>query len=95
MSAQKDMHSLNPDQLDSVSGGTVTLGVYKSGFAYKQESLEFFRSCVGDAVYSRAMNSEAGHAHHYAVARAFLSKSDWEKFCWIEQFGSLDGFPED
>ena len=94
MSAQKDMHSLNPDQLDSVSGGTVTLGVYKSGFAYKQESLEFFRSCVGDAVYSRAMNSEAGKLHHYVAARVLLSQADWEKFVWIEEHGSLDNFPK-
>ena len=40
------------------------------------------------------MNSEAGRAHHYTVARAFLSQTDWEKFCWIEQYGTLDGFPE-
>jgi hypothetical protein len=23
-----------------------------------------------------------------------LSQRDWEKFVWIEEFGSLDGFPE-
>ena len=40
------------------------------------------------------MDSEAGRAHHYAVVRAFLNQKEWEKFVWIEEFGSLDGFPE-
>jgi hypothetical protein len=39
------------------------------------------------------MSSEAGKAHHYAVARAFLNQADWEKFVWIEEHGSLDSFP--
>ncbi len=39
------------------------------------------------------MNSEAGRAHHYTAARAFLSQTEWEKLVWIEEFGSLDGFP--
>ena len=82
-----------PDQLEPVSGGMGQLGVYKPGFQHKTESLQFFRSCVGDEVYRKAMNSEAGRAHHYAVARAFLDQTDWEKFVWIEQYGSLDGFP--
>ena len=90
-----DLHQLRPDHLDAVSGGAPALGVYQPGFSHKTESLQFFRSRVGDDVYSRAMSSEAGKAHHYAVARAFLDQSDWEKFCWIEQYGSLDGFPEE
>ena len=94
MADRKDVRLLNTDQLDSVSGGTGALGVYRPGFQYKKESLRFFRSCVGDDVYARAMNSEAGRAHHYTVARAFLNQRDWEKFVWIEEFGSLDGFPE-
>lgn len=70
------------------------LGIYKNCFQHKEESLSFFRKCVGDDIYERAMNSEAGRAHHYTVARAFLSQQDWEKFVWIEEFGSLDGFPK-
>ena len=88
-----DMRKLRPDHLKSASGSAPVLGVYKPGFPYKQESLLYFKTRVGDAVYSKAMSSEAGKAHHYAVARAFLNQSDWEKFCWIEQYGSLDGFP--
>ena len=81
-----------PDQLEPVSGGMGQLGVYKPEFQHKTESLQFFRSCVGDEVYRKAMNSEAGRAHHYAVARA-PGSDRLEKFVWIEQYGSLDGFP--
>ena len=86
---------MTPEQLESVSGGEASLGVYRPGFRYIKEALRFFRARVGEEVYARAMNSDAGRAHHYTVARAFLSQSDWEKFCWIEQYGSLDGFPEE
>ena len=85
---------LIPDQMASVSGGVHALGVYKPGFRYKKESLLFFRTCVGDEMYNKAMNSEAGRAHHYVVARMFLNQTDWEKFVWIEEHGSLDGFSE-
>ena len=94
MTDHKDVRVLRPDQLESVSGGTDTLGVYRPGFQYKRESLEYFRQCVGEETYRLAMNSDAGRVHHYAVARAFLNQRDWEKFCWIEEHGSLDGFPE-
>ena len=94
MTDHKDVRVLRPDQLESVSGGTDTLGVYRPGFQYKQESLVFFRHCVGEETYQLAMNSDAGREHHYAVARAFLNQKEWEKFVWIEEFGSLDGFPE-
>ncbi len=94
MTAHEQVHSLSPDQLESVSDGTDTLGVYRPGFQYKLESLDFFRHCVGEEIYQLAMNSDAGREHHYVVARAFLNQKDWEKFVWIEEFGSLDGFPE-
>lgn len=89
----KNQHKLTPDQLESVTGGAHPLGVYKPGLQYKKESLQFFKEKVGDDVYNKAMGSQAGHEHHYAVARAFLNQGDWEKFVWIEEFGSLDGFP--
>ena len=94
MADGKDVRLLDPEQLGSVSGGSCPLGVYRPGFQFKQEALRFFRVCVGEDVYSRAMNSDAGRAHHYTVARAFLSQPDWEKFVWIEEYGSLAGFPE-
>ena len=93
MADNKDIRLLSRDGQATVGGGASPLGVYKPGFQHKEKSLVFFRSCVGDEVYSKAMNSEAGRAHHYTVARAFLSQRDWEKFVWIEEHGNLDGFP--
>ena len=81
-----------PDQPEQFSGGRA-LGLYKPCFRYKEESLWFFKSCVGEDVYSKAMNSDAGRAHHYVVARTLLNQTDWEKFVWIEEHGSLSGFP--
>jgi len=94
MTNNKVIRPLTQKQLDSVSGGVAPLGVYRPDFQHKEESLRFFRECVGDEIYAKAMNSEAGRAHHYTVARAFLSQSDWEKFVWIEEHGTLDGFPK-
>ena len=93
MAERETIRMPNPVQPEA-AGATHTLGIYKPGFRYKKESLQFFKACVGDEVYGKAMNSEAGRAHHYTVARAFLNQSDWEKFVWIEEYGSLEGFPE-
>ncbi len=87
-------YELNPEQMKSVAAGAVSLGVYRPGFRHKKESLQFFRACVGPEIYDRAMRSEAGKLHHYAVARAFLNQEDWAKFVWIEEYGSLEGFSE-
>ena len=87
------LSELSPEQMATASGGAPALGIYKPGFRYKREALRYFRSCIGDDAYDRAMGSEAGRAHHYVVARMLLNQSDWEKFVWIEEHGSLDGFP--
>ena len=93
MTKHDTVRELASDRFESIHGGGYALGVYKPGFRYRKESLQFFRACVGDDVYSKAMSSEAGKAHHYAVARAFLDQPDWEKFVWVEEHGSLDSFP--
>ncbi len=93
MKHRDKLYALDPEQPESVSGCVQALGVYRPGFRHKKESLQFFKACVGDELYSKAMGSEAGREHHYAVARAFLSQPDWEKFVWVEEYGSLDGFP--
>ena len=82
---------LPPERLEAV-GGAAALGVYQPGFRYREAALAFFRQCVGEETYTHAMRSEAGR-HHYVAARICLNQSDWEKFVWIEEHGSLDGFP--
>ena len=96
MICKKKLHKLKPDQPEMITGGTGGLGVYRPGFPYryKKESLRFFKGCVGEDVYLRAIGSDAGREHHYTVARAFLDQEEWEKFVWIEEYGSLDGFPK-
>ncbi len=93
MEKKQDKLELELESLDQVVGGAFTPGVYRPG-RYKKESKAFFRECVGQQTYERAMNSDAGRRHHYVAARAFLPQEEWEKFIWIEQFGSLDGYPE-
>ena len=87
-----NLRELRPEPLKAASGGAPALGVYKPG-AYVNEAKAFFRDCVGSDMYERAMNCDNGRAHHYVPARVYLSQPDWEKFCWIEQYGTLDGFP--
>ena len=83
-----------PAQAEQTRGGNVQLGIYRPGFQHKEESLRYFRQCVGEQAYSKAMNSEVGRRHHYVAARVLLSQAEWERFVWIEEYGSLDGFPE-
>ena len=94
MMNKNDMtRELQPEKLNAVNGGAYQLGVYKPGLKYRKESMAFFRDCVGEETYTRAIHSEAGRRHHYVAARVFLDQADWEKFVWIEEFGSLAGFP--
>ena len=93
MTKREDVRELHTEQTAPVSGGAPVLGIYTPG-AYKEEAKAFFRLCVGAEIYERAMSSEAGRRHHYVAARAFLNQADWEKFVWIEQYGSLAGYPE-
>ena len=87
-------YEISIDQTGAARGGSRILGIYRPGFRFKRESLAFFRLCVGEETYTRAMQSEAGKQHHFVVARAFLNQENWEKFVWIEEYGSLKGFPE-
>ena len=84
---------LSREEEAQVRGGTDFPGVYRPGL-YRDAALDFFRSCVGSETFNRAMGSEYGHRHHYVAARAFLNQADWERFVWVEQHGSLEGFPE-
>ena len=93
MKNRRNVYELSADETETVQGGSRPLGVYRPGFRFKKESLAFFRLCVGEETYTRAMQSEAGKQHHFVVARAFLDQEDWEKFVWIEEYGSLKGFP--
>ena len=90
MENNPNIHKLSEETLNKVSGGRAS-GIYKPG-RYKEEAIQFFRQCVGDEIYRITVKREQNGKHHYVAARVFLSQADWEKFCYIEQYGTLDGF---
>ena len=59
---------------------------------YRGEANAFLRECMGSEKYDAVMTVGAGRSHPYVAARVFLSDYDWERFVWIEQHGSLEGF---
>lgn len=89
---RENVRALHTDR-PAPADGAHAAGKYSTG-PYKDAAKAFFRQRVGEATYERAMNSEAGRRHHYVAARAFLGQADWEKFVWIEQYGSLENYPD-
>ena len=55
MEKRKNGLELNLNQMETVRGGVNALGVYRPGFRYKRESLQFFRDCVGEDIYNKAI----------------------------------------
>lgn len=66
---------------------------YTPGF-FKEEAAEFLKNCLDERTYSAIMNSGDGRSHLYVAARIYLGAEDWEKYVYIEKFGSLDGYEE-
>lgn len=93
MDRRDEESSLSLEELAQANGGAHVLGFYRPG-AYRDAALEYFKSRVGVETFDLAMGSPYSQRHHYVAARAFLSQPDWERFVWVEQHGSLDGFPE-
>ena len=85
---KKGISKLSDDQLDGISAGAYTPG------AFKEEANGFLKSCLGDEMYDRIMSNGNSRKHPYVAAKIYLSGQDWEKFVWIEQHGSLDGFTD-
>ena len=65
--------------------------VYRPG-QYRQEALRFLREHVGEKQFDRIMGRADSRQHPYVAARVFLSPLDWDRYVWIEQHGTLDGF---
>ena len=82
-----DLYELSPEQLEIFSDGKYLPG------NYKREADAFLKTCIGAQMYDKVMRAEAGRRHPYVAARLFLSEDDWRKYVWIEQYGSLDGYP--
>ena len=69
-------------------------GNYSPGL-FKEKALEFLKERLDEGIFNRIMKSGDARRHPYVAARIYLGKSDWEKFIYIEKYGSLEGYPED
>ena len=88
MKKSNDLYELSPEQLEIFSDGKYLPG------NYKKEADAFLKTCIGAQMYDKVMSAEAGRRHPYVAARLFLSEDDWRKYVWIEQYGSLDDYPQ-
>ncbi len=61
---------------------------------YREEAKSFLRTCMDESTFEMIMSKEKESSHPFVAARVFLDDSDWKKFIWIEQNGSLAGFSE-
>ena len=68
-------------------------GGYSPG-RFREEATAFMKACMDAETFEKIMGKDAKNTHYFVAARVFLSDSDWKKFVWIEQNGSLTGFPE-
>ena len=85
---------------ECASGGRSRVGVRAGRYAfyapgpYGQRAIQFFRQCVGEERFAHFAGSERFAKYPYVAAKLFLSREDWNRYCWIEQHGSLDSFEE-
>lgn len=62
---------------------------------YWPDAVMFLRQNLGDEAFNRIMRTRSSfRMHPHVVARISLSREDWNRYVWIEQHGSLDGFAE-
>ena len=77
---------LMDDQAQKVTGGAYFPG------SYIEEAKGFLRECLGEEKFSQVFPQGAAKMPLYVTARIFLTMDEWEKYKWIERYGSLEGF---
>ncbi len=82
------MNRLSLDELDELDE---VRGACYSG-TYLTEAVAFLKEHMDEKTYNMVVQN--GERKLYVAAKVFLSPSDWQKYVWIEQHGSLDGFVE-
>ena len=80
------MRELKMEEMNSISGG-----VYQPG-KYRNEAIAFLKERLDEKQFSRIMCHSRAQQQPYVAARILLNPADWEKYVWIENHGSLDGF---
>ncbi len=73
-------------KLHTRPGGTYTPG------RFREEAIAFLRTFMNEQDFGTIMRSAEGQERPCVAARIYLSPANWEKYVWIEQHGSLDGF---
>ena len=60
---------------------------------YKEKALTFLLDKLG-SMRKIIENNKDYQAHPHGIARIALSRIHWNQYCWIEKYGSLEGFSE-
>ena len=68
-----------------------TVARYSPGI-YKTEAVLFLKQCLDSDTFDRLCKSENFRRNPVVAAKIYLRGEDWNKYVWIEQHGSLDGF---
>ena len=59
---------------------------------YKKEAIAFLKQCLDKDVFEKLCRNDKFRRNPVIGAKLFLGASDWNKYVWIEQHGSLEGF---
>ena len=59
---------------------------------YKKEAAAFLKQCLDEDVFEKLCRNENFRRNPVIGAKLFLSIADWNKYVWIEQHGTMDGF---
>jgi hypothetical protein len=82
----KDCRELNLTQMQEAGRDMYVPGEYQA------EALAFLKSCLGEQRYEQIMSPAKARQYPYVAARLFLSPKDWDKYAYVEQHGTLQGF---
>lgn len=69
----------------------ITVARYSPGI-YKTEAVLFLKQCLDSDTFDRLCKSENFRRNPVVAAKIYLRGEDWNKYVWIEQHGSPDGF---
>jgi hypothetical protein len=61
---------------------------------FQKEAVLYLRDRMDRKVFDAVMRSDEGRKLPHVAARIYLSPSDWKRYVWIEQHGSLEGFAD-
>lgn len=65
--------------------------IYSPGI-YKKEAVAFLKQYPDEDVIEKLCQNDNFYRSPVVGAKIFLCAEDWNKYVWIEQHGTLDGF---